>query len=193
VRIRFLTKIDPTKLQDLDELNRLFWEWLETDYQRKVHRTLNISPLDFFLKQASQITLFSSPAVLEEYLLLRIPRKVSHDATLSVDSILYETDQRLANTRLEVRYDPDWLENPAKVLLLFRDGTKVGEARQVNFIDNSKVKRKGQGRPVKIDPQNADQSIEKQLSDTPSSSLSFVSLISNDPETVPVTELEGGH
>lgn len=113
VRIRFLTRIDPTKLHDLDELNQLFWEWLETDYQRKVHSALKMSPLDFFLKQVSQITLFSSPAVLEEYLFLRITRKVNHDATLSVDTILYETDQSLANCRLEVRYDPEWLGNPA--------------------------------------------------------------------------------
>ncbi|ABO51739.1 hypothetical protein Dred_3237 [Desulforamulus reducens MI-1] len=77
---------------------------------------------------------------------MRVTRKVNHDATLSVESILYETEQSLANSRLEVRYDPDWLANSNQPILLYRDGMKVGEARQVNFFDNARAKRKGRGR-----------------------------------------------
>lgn len=179
VRSRFLTKLDPAKVKDLAELNLRFWDWLENDYHRKVHSSLDMTPLDCFLSQASQISLFSSPAVLEEYLLLRITRKVNHDATLSLDSILYETDQSLANSRLEVRYDPEWLSNPAKPLLLYKDGLKVGEARQVNFWDNSKVKRKGPGRPVQdkaVLPDTA-KNAEDLPKDISASALSFASLL----------------
>jgi len=150
VRQRFLTRIDHTRIKSIDELNLRFWQWLEEDYQRKTHSALNMSPLDFFISQAHQITIFSDPAILEEYFLLRVTRKVNHDATLSVDTILFETDQSLANSRVEVRYDPEWLSNPARTLLLYRDGRKVGEARQVNFHDNSKVKRKRRGRPATL-------------------------------------------
>lgn len=183
MRTRFLTKLDPTKVKDLDELNLRFWDWLENDYQRKVHSSLNMTPLDFFLSQASQITLFSSPAVLEEFLLLRVIRKVTHDATLSLDSILYETDQSFANLRLEVRYDPEWLINPTRPILLFKDGIKVGEARQVNFIDNAYVKRKGQGRPAKAEPQDEIKTIEELPSAISTSSLSFARLMGTDEAT----------
>ena len=147
VRQRFLVRVDPTKLKDIDELNLHFWQWLESDYQRKTHSSLDMSPLDFFMSQASKVNLMENLLLLEELFLLRVMRKVNHDATLSIDTILYETDQTLANSRVEVRYEPEWLTNPAQPLFLFRDGLKVGEARQVNFHDNSHVKRKGPGRP----------------------------------------------
>lgn len=149
VRSRFLSKLDSSKLMDLDELNLKFWQWLEEDYQRKTHSALNMSPLDLFVSQTSQIKLFSSPTLLEEYFLLKVSRKVNHDATLSMNNILYETDQALANSRVEVRYDPEWLLIASKSLPLYKEGLKVGEARQVNLYENSHVKRKGPGRPVK--------------------------------------------
>ena len=181
VRSRFLTRIDPTKIRDLGELNLLFWQWLEEDYQRKVHSALNMSPLDFFMSQANQVTIFSNPAVLEEYLLLRIKRKVSHDATLSVDSILFETDQSLAGSRLEVRYDPEWLKTPTTPLLLYKDGLKVGEARQVNFQDNSHVKRKGKGRPPKSETRTLERT-EPLAITLPTPSLSFASIMDDQCE-----------
>lgn len=149
VRTRFLSSLDVGSIRDIDHLNLLFWRWLEEDYQRKVHSALNMSPLDFFMSQVHQITLFSNPAVLDEYFLLKVTRKVNHDATLSISNILYETDQALAGSRLEVRYDPEWLKNPSRPVFLYRDGKMVGEARQVNFHDNARVKRKGPGRPKK--------------------------------------------
>ena len=183
VRSRFLTRIDPTKIRDLGELNLKFWQWLEEDYQRKLHSALKMSPLDFFLSQANQVTIFSNPVILEEYLLLRINRKVSHDATLSVDSILYETDPSLASSRLEVRYDPEWLKTPAIPLLLYKDGLKVGEARQVNFQENSRVKRKGRGRPPKAETIKTDKEEHSSIAtDAPTQSLSFASMM-NDNDT----------
>lgn len=177
MRSRFLTRIDPAKIRDLGELNLLFWQWLEEDYQRKRHSALNMSPLDFFMSQANKVTIFSNPAVLEELLLLRIKRKVNHDATLSVDSILFETDQCLANSHLEVRYDPEWLISPTIPLLLYKDGLKVGEARQVNFQDNSHVKRKGKGRPPKAETLTLDNTQPGLVTSGSAPSLSFANLM----------------
>lgn len=148
VRQRFLTKVDPITIRSLDELNLRFWQWLEEDYQRKSHSALDMSPLDFYMSQASQVKVFSNPVLLDEFFLLRVTRKVNHDATLSLETILYETDQQLANSRVEVRYDPDWLSNATKPIYLYKDDQRVGEARQIIFHDNAYVKRKGPGRPV---------------------------------------------
>jgi hypothetical protein len=101
------------------------------------------------MSQADEVNMFPDPALLDEYFLLRVLRKINHDATLSLENVLYETDQKLANTRLEVRYEPQWLNNPARPVFLYREGTKVGEARQVNLFENASAKRKGRGRPAK--------------------------------------------
>ena len=37
----------------------------------------------------------------------------------------------------------------ARLVFLYREGTKVGEARQVNLFENASAKRKGRGRPAK--------------------------------------------
>jgi putative transposase len=148
VRSRFLSRIDPTTLKDINELNLLYWQWLEEDYHRKVHSELKMSPLDFFMSQSERIKIFTNPAMLDEYFLLKVTRKVKHDATLSLENILFETEQRFANSRVEVRYDPDWLLNANTPILLYHEGKKIGEARQVNLHDNAHAKRKGPGRPI---------------------------------------------
>jgi len=98
VRMRFLNRMEPEKIKSLEELNLRFWQWLEKDYQRKIHSSLNMSPLDYFMSQAN---MFPDPALLDEYFLLRNQRKINHDATFSLENVLYETDRKLANTRLE--------------------------------------------------------------------------------------------
>jgi hypothetical protein len=95
------------------------------------------------MSQTHKVTLFSDPELLKQHFLMRITRKVNHDATLSVDKVLYETDQNLANSRVEVRYEPEWLSIPQRALLLYQDGKLVGEARMINFYDNAKAKRRG--------------------------------------------------
>lgn len=183
VRQRFLSRVDPTKLKNIDELNFRYWQWLEEDYQRKTHSALDMSPLDFFMSQANQITIFSDPNLLEEYFLLRTNRKVNHDATLSVETILYETDPTLANSRVEVRYDPEWLSNPMRSILLYRDGHKVGEARQVNFYDNSKVKRKRPGRPARLSEQEDLETLAEPTNQRlPVNSISFANIDEDVPD-----------
>ncbi|MBC7196712.1 MAG: DDE-type integrase/transposase/recombinase, partial [Deferribacterales bacterium] len=142
VRMRFLSGLDINSLKTIDDLNLRFKIWLEEDYQRKKHSALNMSPLDFFMAQVSRVKLITDIEQLNENFLLRVSRKVASDATLQVEKILYETEQRFAGMRLEVRYDPEWLKNFSMPILLYHEGKKVGEAYRVNFHDNAHVKRK---------------------------------------------------
>lgn len=177
VRQRFLCSIDPTKLKSINELNLFFWRWLEEDYHRKTHSALGVSPLDFFMSQVHKVTLFSDPELLKEHFLMRINRKVNHDATLSVNTVLYETDQGLANSRVEVRYEPEWLSIPQRTLPLYREGKLVGEARRINFYDNAKVKRRGRlaglSKKDELEQGPSNVTTSPQL---PASSISFVEL-----------------
>jgi putative transposase len=191
VRMRFLSQIDPNEIKDVDELNLLYWQWLEADYHQKVHSELKISPLDFFMSQSERIRLFPNPAMLDEYFLLKVNRKVNHDATLSLDTILYETDLCFANSRMEVRYDPEWLLNPNTPILLYHEGKKVGEARQVNFHDNAHAKRKGPGRPVNNRLVNLKESSQESIAIVSKSSnhISFTSISKADSQEKPSRDL----
>jgi transposase InsO family protein len=182
VRLRFLSLLDPDKIGSLEELNLRFWQWLDEDYQRKSHAALGMSPLDYFLSQADRVRLLPSPALVEEHFLLRVTRKVHHDATFTLENLLYETEQRLANIRLEVRYEPEWLASAARPVLLYRDGVKVGEARKVDFLTNAGLKRRRSGRQ----PHEENSAGERELSPPqpdpkPASPISFARLLADDP------------
>ncbi|CAM0497275.1 DDE-type integrase/transposase/recombinase [Thermoanaerobacter kivui] len=138
VRMRFLSTIDPTSIKSIDELNMMFFKWLEEDYNRKEHSSIGISPLDFFMSQISRINMCGDIDMLNECFLIRVNRKVNKDATLKVENILYETEEKFKNIRLEVRYDPQWLKDNTP-LLLYYEGKKVGEAYKVNFHENAKI------------------------------------------------------
>ncbi|MGI9861536.1 Mu transposase C-terminal domain-containing protein [Moorella naiadis] len=128
---------------------------------------------------------FPDPALLDEYFLLRVMRKVNHDATFSLDNILYETEPQLASLRLEVRYDPEWLTLPARPLLLYREGLKVGEARQVDLATNATLKRRGRGRPAHKDrvPALLEESPPPADRPEPSPSVSFADLLEGQGKT----------
>ncbi|EGD50430.1 Integrase catalytic region [Thermoanaerobacter ethanolicus JW 200] len=138
VRMRFLSTIDPTSIKSIDELNMMFFKWLEDDYNRKEHSSIGMSPLDFFMSQISRVNMCKDIDMLNECFLIRVNRKVNKDATLKVENILYETEEKFKGMRLEVRYDPQWLKDNTP-LLLFHEGKKVGEAYKVNFHDNAKI------------------------------------------------------
>lgn len=150
VRRRFLSTVDPLKLQSIEELNERFKIWLEEDYQRKPHSAHGVlSPLDVFIAQVDKIKLFNDPLILKEKFLLRERRKVKHDATFSINKILYEAPQSLASTEIQVRYEPEWLDSTNIPILLYKDDKLIGEARQVNFHDNAHIKRKSPHTPLK--------------------------------------------
>jgi len=182
VRMRFLSRLEMDRVKSLEELNLLFWQWLEADYQRKIHSALGMSPLDYFLSQAQAVKMFSDPTLLDEYFLLRTTRKVNHDATFSLENILYETDQKFAGSRVEVRYEPEWLKSPARPVFLYQDGLKVGEARQVDFFANAWVKRKGRGRPAHQNDEPEELSPARGGGETTAPVISFTRLLENEGE-----------
>jgi hypothetical protein len=146
VRMRFLSSLDPGTLKDLDDLNQRYFKWLEDDYKRKAHKGLNgLSPHDVFMSQVSTLKLVTDIERTNENFLLRVTRKIQPDATTQIENILYETDSRFSGRRVEIRYEPEWLNDAAKALLIYEDGKKTGEARMVRFHDNSHAMRKFKG------------------------------------------------
>jgi hypothetical protein len=140
-----------------------------------------MSPLDFFMFQADRVRLFPNLTLLDECFLLRVTRKINHDATFSLETILYETDPQFVGTRMEIRFEPDWLNNPSRPVFLYREGTKTGEARQVDFHANARLKRRKRGRPVQ---QKDAPSIFVMENGINPPTVSFTELIDNKPEPI---------
>ena len=162
VRMRFLSTIEVEKIGDLDALNALYFKWLEDDYKRKAHSGLDgLSPHDILLSQLENLNMITDMRALDEAFLYRISRKVQHDATIQIGNVLYETEPHFAGKRLEIRYDPEWLNDDTKKLPLFLDGKKVGDTWMVRYHDNAHAKRKypGNRKHQPSSPKIADASI----------------------------------
>ena len=97
------------------------------------------------MSQISKLNLVTDINRINEHFLLRITRKIQPDATTQIQNILYETDSRFSGKRVEIRYEPEWLNDITKELPIYEDGKRVGEAKVVRFHDNAHAMRKFKG------------------------------------------------
>ena len=140
MKMRLFPLLREKEIRDIDELNALFWEWLERDYHRRVHSALNMTPLDKYLSQMSQVKMVEDPQSLKVLFLKREQRKVRHDGTISLHNTLFEVPPVFIGQKIELRYDEE-----LKQVYVFAEGKKIADARPVNLADNARVKRE---RPV---------------------------------------------
>jgi len=183
VRKRFLSMFMSEEFKDIYDLNIKFHKWLEDDYQRKPHSSLEgKSPLDFFMDQIDRVKIYADPSGLEDKFLLRIKRTVNHDGTFSVKKVLFETERKFAGMSVEIRYDPQWLAIPFMPVFIYVDDKKAGEALQVNYHDNAHMKRRG--RPAKSVSLKVNADISDAVAEDnmflPKQTISFASIMGGD-------------
>ena len=143
VRMRFLNEIGKDFNGALAELNVQYSKWLAADYIHKTHSSLNgLSPHEALMSQADRLSLVSDRRTIDESFMIRLTRKIGHDATLQLDNVLYEANPVYAGKRMEIRYEPEWVGDVTKKLVIFHEGKPVGEARMVRFHDNAHAKRR---------------------------------------------------
>lgn len=136
VKMRFFPLLREKEIRDLDELNALYWQWMEQDYHRRVHSALGMTPLDKYLSQMSRVKMVEDPAELKFLFLKRDYRKVRHDGTVSLHNQLFEVPPVYIGQRIELRYD-----EALKQAFVFAENKPVDEAKAVNLADNARVKR----------------------------------------------------
>lgn len=113
-----------------------FLKWLEEDYHRKPHSSLenSMTPLDKFMSQASTLIMVSDPDYLNSLFLVRAVRKVHHDGTISVNNRLYEVPAKFIGSQIEIRFDD-------ADIFVYEEGSCVAKAKPVIFSDNAFAKR----------------------------------------------------
>jgi putative transposase len=135
IQTRFYPLLQADPAHSLEELNERFWSWLEKDYHRRVHASLDDkTPHEVFQAQLKNITFLEDLSILETIFLKREHRKVKADGTITLNKQLYEVPSRFIGHSVDVRLDENGV-------YIFEDDKKVAEAIPVSMKDNAHVKR----------------------------------------------------
>ncbi|MFC1585988.1 DDE-type integrase/transposase/recombinase [Fibrobacterota bacterium] len=137
VREQFLTGIQ--NIHSLQELNEAFSCWLRDQYNRCPHSGIEgQKPLDVFLKLAHHIRRIPADIPLEELFYRKENRQVQKDSTFRVWNRLYEAPEHLIGKKIDVFFDYDDL---SRIVIRYQ-GKSEGACKPIDYIDNSKIKRK---------------------------------------------------
>lgn len=128
VRQAFLPEVEVAHITTLEELNASFWAWLEVIYHRRTHSETGQSPLERYQKGADKVR-SSDPVVLQKAFLWRERRRVSPNATLSLQGNIYAVDPELVGHQVELRFDPFEIDQ----LEVWLDGKCLGPARVIKL------------------------------------------------------------
>lgn len=135
VQTRFYPLLKAEPVESLEELNERFWRWLEEDYHRREHASLDgKTPHEVFHSQLESITFLEDTSILDSIFMKREQRKVKTDGTISLNKQLYEVPADFIGYSVDVRIDDTGV-------YIFKDDKKVAEAKPVSMTDNAHVKR----------------------------------------------------
>jgi len=158
VREQFLENLDRKQALTLDALNTRLWAWIETDYHRCTHGSLDTTPLLRWQKDIERIRLIAPGTDVRRLFFHRADRLVRQDCTFLLKNRFYEAPAHLARKRIEVRFDPMDLS----ILDIYFKGQPEGQARLVDPALNAQIPR------LKT----------PELSKLPSTGINYVELIS---------------
>jgi putative transposase len=135
VQTRFYPLLDNAPANSLQELNDRFWHWLEEDYHRRIHSSLEgKTPHEVFHSQMETVRFLEDHSVLESIFLKREQRKVKADGTITLMKELYEVPPRFIGQSIDIRLDD-------QDVFVYEEGKQVAKLKKVNMKDNAHVKR----------------------------------------------------
>jgi putative transposase len=132
VRDQFL--LQQLDISTLETLNRQFHLWLESDYNARVHSTLQMKPIDRFGLDLQRIRFLDPMAANDELFYLEDTRTVRKDNTFSIDAIRYEAPRDLSARQIEVRFNR---ANPDRIVVFYK-GERMGEATRLDLLANDR-------------------------------------------------------
>jgi transposase InsO family protein len=107
VQTQFLPPLVFTPVRSVEELNRRFWQWLETEYHQREHTALGgESPAQRFARLGTALRLLAADAPLDRLFFMRVNRRVRKDATFSLGADLWEVAAHLRGQVITARFDP---------------------------------------------------------------------------------------
>ena len=136
---RFMECTDFSGCRSLDDLNQLYWAYLERDYQNKKHSSIGMSPRERYMQDYDRLR-FIDPGKLEEAFLHYASRHVDKTACVSLFKTKYEVPQKYIGQKINLRYPPE----DRSVIYIYDEetGKRLDEGKPVNKSDNRLRKRK---------------------------------------------------
>jgi putative transposase len=125
-------------LCSLQTLNAQFFQWVENEYNHKVHSVIEMKPVDRFALDNRRIRFLQNVQETDEFFYNEEDRQVLKDNTFSFQSIRYEAPAYLYGKKIQVRFDRSKKASP---VIVYYKGERIGEAKPVNFIENAQIKR----------------------------------------------------
>ncbi len=138
VRQSFLRLLDEEEIKSLEQLNMLFSNWLETEYHRRIHSSLGVTPLDAWLSKSADIKHLDFHIDIDRIFMHQTTRKVYEDSIVSVYGHAFEVPSILIGKRVKIMFDPN---PPVTKILVEYDGKDYGDAKIVDLYANTKIKR----------------------------------------------------
>ena len=140
VRQKFLSLIEPDRIEDLDQLNELFRRWLDQDYHRQFHHGIGETPMDRMMNSLKTTAVKKiSEEELDRAFLITLHRVVKNDSTVSISGVDYECPTRFMGKKVEIRYPSDKPEN----LSVYEADQPVAALRKLNANENAESPRRG--------------------------------------------------
>ena len=123
VTSQFLAEIDPdgktgtgTRVESVEELDRLFHAWLETCYHAAVNETTGQTPQERWnAGWAREKPRRADPERIAEAFLWSQTRTVTRNATVQLFNNTYQVDPMLTGRKIELVYDPYDMAKPLAV------------------------------------------------------------------------------
>lgn len=132
VRESFLTR--NLDVSSVDSLNRVFFRWVEDEYNARDHSAIGMKPIDRFGLDLSRVRFLPPSEVSEELFFVEETRKVLADNTFPIKKIRFEAPRDLRNRTISARFDRN---NLGRVVVYFK-GEHMGDALPVDFLANDR-------------------------------------------------------
>lgn len=132
VRQLFMPNVEFT---DIEEVNKLFKDWVEKEYNRSLHTSINDMPINRFMSQTDRIKRIDK-SVLDENFYQVMKRKVNKDSTVSIDKIIYEVPSKYISEYIEIRFAS---ETPDEMYIYEKD-KPVCPLKRINLYENAAIK-----------------------------------------------------
>lgn len=124
-------------LSSLSALNKQFSSWVEDDYNNHKHSALGMTPLDRFAMDIKRIKFLNPGPHSDELFYAEDTRCVKKDNTFSFNSVRFEAPVDVRDKEITIRFDR---LKKDRVVVYYKN-QRYGEARVLNLIANSKIKR----------------------------------------------------
>jgi transposase InsO family protein len=114
----------------LQAINQKLEEWLEGDYQSRVHDSTGQTPLERFIQKIELVR--KAPSNLNDFFRIKLVRKVNNDRSISIDGKLFEAPVDLIGRTVTVLMDS---KNQGEIEVFFKDksfGLLVPLDRHIN-------------------------------------------------------------